>query len=263
MTPEQLQTIRLWFLKYTKGFAEADGILSVPLQTKLEHSGRVAEDCRRIAKGEGWRESDILTGEAIGWLHDVARFSQFKEFKTFHDPRSVNHGERGWSILNRAGILNTCDRMDCLRILEGVRYHNRKIIPNEVSTEAIPFVKLIRDADKLDIFEIFQRVLQENLFAAYPEALLHLSADGPIHPAILEDVRQRRNPSYQHIKSSADFLLVQVSWVYDMNYPSALRLFTERNILERIARHLPSDEAVQSVLQVAGEYVEAKTRLTM
>ncbi|MFH0880871.1 MAG: HD domain-containing protein, partial [Lentisphaerota bacterium] len=182
MNSEQLNLIQNWFLNYTQTFKEEDGKLVFPLQMKMEHSARVVDDSRTLARQAGWTEPDVRVAEAIGWLHDVARFSQFKEFHTFHDPRSANHGEWGWDILKQGDLLVACDPLDRQRVLDGVRYHNRKTIPVETAEDSLRFVKLIRDADKIDIYKIFDDSLAQNLFERYPDALLHVSMEGAVNP---------------------------------------------------------------------------------
>ncbi|MFH0879851.1 MAG: HD family phosphohydrolase, partial [Lentisphaerota bacterium] len=58
----------------------------------------------------------------------------------------------------------------------------------------------------------------------------------------------------------ADFLMIQISWVYDVNYVPSLRLIRERGILGLIGAHLPPDPDVQEVLKDAGAYLERRCR---
>ncbi len=100
-----------------------------PLALKLEHSRRVAENARDIARDLLWSPEDVDLAEALGWLHDVGRFSQFSEFGHFHDTTSVDHGFRGFEIVQAAGLLAHLPENHRRCLMDGVRYHNAKTIP--------------------------------------------------------------------------------------------------------------------------------------
>ena len=98
MTIGELNIIKKWFKAYIDNYMDAEGRLHELLQLKVGHSGRVANDARALATELEWSEGEILRSEALGWLHDIGRFSQFKEYHTFHDAKSINHGQRGWEV---------------------------------------------------------------------------------------------------------------------------------------------------------------------
>ncbi|HBA86182.1 MAG TPA: hypothetical protein DCZ95_19035 [Verrucomicrobia bacterium] len=260
MNEEKLESLTKWFHEYANTFRDRQPVLPFAMQLKLNHSLRVVQDMERIAAALGWPAEEIRTAKALGLLHDVARFSQYAEFGTFHDPRSVNHGERGWQICVDMKLLSDCSPEDRQRILDGVRYHNRRTIPPETSAEALRFVKLIRDADKLDIFRIVDTAIEKNQFLDNPEILLHVEIDGPPTPALLDELEQTRSASYKYLKTLADFLLVQLYWVYDMNYAPTIRCFSERRTLDRIAGRLPDTDRIRRIVQEARAYVEAQAK---
>ncbi|MCK5676839.1 MAG: HD domain-containing protein, partial [Verrucomicrobia bacterium] len=75
MTDLQLQRIAEWFESYTGTFASVDGRFHLPLQLKVDHSRRVADNARQLAEDLGWNPEEANGAEALGWLHDVGRFS--------------------------------------------------------------------------------------------------------------------------------------------------------------------------------------------
>ena len=260
MNKRKLEWLRQWFDDYAYSFRGHESQLPFALQLKLDHSRRVAALARRIAADLQWPEEEIQTAEALGLLHDVARFSQFVEFGTFHDPRSVNHGERGWQMCQDFKLLEDCAPEDQWKVLEGVRFHNRRTIPEDATAAALPFVKLIRDADKLDIFEIVETAMVQNQFREHPEVLLHVKMDGTPSPVLLEKLEHSRAASYKHLNSLADFLLLQLYWVYDLNYTPSFRVFRERGTLDSIAARLPAGDRISRIVDMARRHVEAHAK---
>jgi putative nucleotidyltransferase with HDIG domain len=256
MNEEKLLSLTKWFHEYAQSFKDHQPDLPFAIRLKLNHSLRVAHDMEQIATELGWPTEDVRTAKALGLLHDVARFSQFAEYGTFHDPRSINHGERGWQICLEMKLLADCSTEDQQRILEGVRYHNRREIPPEAHPDALRFIKLIRDADKLDIFKIVDTAIEKNQFRDNPEILLHVEIDGPPNPVVLDELEQTRSASYKNLKTLADFMLVQLFWVYDLNYAPAIRRYHERQTLDHIAKRLPDTDRIRKIIQEARSYVE-------
>ena len=79
------------FIKYTKNFDLSNN----RIKGKQEHSLRVMRISEEIAKRLNWKKEEIEIATLIGLLHDIGRFEQYQEFKTFHDSRSVDHGDLG------------------------------------------------------------------------------------------------------------------------------------------------------------------------
>lgn len=255
MNSNQVRHIHSWYQDYAAGFRQKDGKLPVTLQRKLEHSACVAEDCLNIARDLGWSESDVALAEAVGWLHDVGRFRQYTEYGTLRDALSVDHGELGSSILKESDVLADCTPLERTIIGEAVCHHNRREISSTIMPVALPFLKLVRDADKLDIYTVVEGMIKGNDQSAHPDMLLNISIDGPVNPVLLEEIKRGEDGSFSNIKSVADFQVVMISWVYGINYRQSLQRIQQRNLISRIAYNLPNDPAVQEVVQAALRYI--------
>ena len=154
MNSEILEKIKTWFDEYITTHIPEKMLSNQMIQIKLEHSRHVADNCSTIAEELKWDEREILTAEALGLLHDIGRFSQFVEYRTFSDSDSVNHGELGCKVVKHSKILSSISVRHRQCILDGIRHHNHRNLVQDVNPDSMPFLKLIRDADKLDIFRV-------------------------------------------------------------------------------------------------------------
>ncbi len=250
MNTEQLEIIRIWFDDYVHSLFGADGLPGC-IVLKIEHTKRVAENARQIAEELGWDQASVVVAETLGWLHDVGRFTQFVEFGHFHDATSVNHGTCGCCIVREAGILSILSEETRSCLLESIQHHNARIIPEETTEDCLPFLKLIRDADKLDIYRVVLEHLQQDGFLELKNMWPHVDLDGPISPKVLESAQKKKNGSVVDIQSLADFLLLQIGWVYEIYYAPTRKRMAERGILDDIGRYLPDDPRVSDVLKQA------------
>ncbi len=255
MTHAELDRIRNWFATYACQFAAADGSLPLPLQVKVDHSRRVADEARDMARELQWPETDLRVAEAVGLLHDVGRFTQYTRFRTFRDLDSINHGAHGAEVLAGSDLASAWP--DALRevLLASVRHHNAHQVPVEMASPAKAFLHLVRDADKLDIYQVVLHALQTNEFDQHPEITLSIRREGPVTPELLDEIRRGQPGSYRHLKTVSDLVLVMQSWVFCINYTPALRRIAERRFLEDLSAFLPADRAAREVAQAVRDFV--------
>lgn len=214
-----------WFERYARSFADKDGQLCMHLELKRKHSFEVAENARIIASRLSWDHKSTGIAFASGLLHDTGRFSQFRDHGTFYDPASVDHGEEGYKVLEMffpSGVLDS----ETERILkETARYHNKKdLVPTDRAVT--PFLKIVRDADKLDILEVVRTNVESGRMG---ELMPQMDLQGGVSPALVEEISEEGFASYSNVRSLADFLFLQVSWVYDLNYEPSVVIFKERD----------------------------------
>ena len=258
MTAEEFRTIREQFQSYVDGFAEEGRSLHPVLQLKADHCERVAAEAKALAIDLGWPLPDRTAAEALGLLHDVGRFSQYADFGSFSDPVSVDHGLRGWEVVRAEGWLSDWAPEERGRMLDGIRYHNGRTIPDNLSRQSLAMVRLIRDADKLDIFEIVLSEVRRDGFQDLPKMLPHLALDRTPTPEMVRELRGKRNASSQGIRTLADFLLLQLSWVYTMNYAPTVRRFHERDLCGQVLDLLEVDAAVEAFRADIDDYVTTR-----
>ncbi len=257
MKETALTHIRGWFSGYTDTFRDAGGKLVPMLQLKLDHSFRVAENASGIAADLGWAPEDAQAAEAIGILHDVGRFSQLHKFKTLSDRHSLNHAEHSCEVVEQHGVLAELATERRRQILDAIRHHNRIAIPVDLPASSVPFARLIRDADKLDIFRIFHDAVVTGSIAEHPEMLVGMRSDGAPNPEVVGLIRQRRQCPFSMVKTLTDFKLLQLSWVYEVHYPTTLARIAERRVLENLAELLPATAEVEELVEAARQYVAA------
>lgn len=252
MNKQQLQQVRHEFLAYTNRFIEhTNGVMAPMMELKREHCAFVAKNCHDLVVAEGWDQAQQRSAEALGLLHDIGRFSQLEEFETFSDSLSINHGFRGAEIIEEEGILDGLDSEQKVNLVTAVKYHNAHQLPTHLPEEQLHWLKLIRDADRLDIYRVVLNAIQTKQLNNHPEIGLKLSLDGDPCPELMDKIMQLDPPEYRECKSFSDFLLLILSWCYQMSYSSTLDLIRKRGIIDALAEYLPKNHPrVGSVLSL-------------
>lgn len=131
------------------------------IKLKIEHIQRVAKNANDIAENLKLSKEDIDLAWLIGLLHDIGRFEQVRLYHTFNDGKSVNHAEIGVKILFEDVLIREFieDKQYDEIIKIAILNHNRPAIEKGLTERQLLHSKIIRDADKIDIYfnNIFER----------------------------------------------------------------------------------------------------------
>ncbi|WP_299301307.1 HD domain-containing protein [uncultured Fretibacterium sp.] len=238
-----LEGVRGWFESYARGFDLTEPMLEM----KYVHSRDVMRVGEALVRDLGWGAAQAETGVAACLLHDTGRFSQYRDFRTYQDGKSIDHGDRGYAVLAAELPRELADDGAREAILESVRLHNKRELPEELGEGVLPFCRLVRDADKLDVFRLVQRCMREGREAELlPSHRLGL----PLSETLLDEVERTGRGSYANAASMLDYLLIQMTWTLDLNYAPSRAILRRSGILDDIRGRFPRGDArVQRVLE--------------
>jgi len=259
MRHTDLISLKKWFADYCRSFYSSDAEDQKNIKLKEEHTYRVCENIRDISKGLLLDEKQLTLAEAVALFHDVGRFPQYAKYRTFRDSISVNHGILGSQTLIEQKVLNNLPKEEQEIIIQAVRFHNAFSVPKSAGEDKVFFIRLIRDADKLDIWGVFLDFYEgpdENKASAVSLGL-------PDTPTYSEDalasLYDKNIVSLSKVKTLNDFKLLQLSWVFDLNFMPSFRMLSERNYIERIVGHLTQVNKIDDLKSFLMEFVRAKT----
>jgi hypothetical protein len=254
MNVGDLQRFREWFESYTQSFLVGNEEDRRNISLKIEHTYNVCSLIVPIAREETADHSLVLLAETVALFHDIGRFPQYAQYKTFRDSVSVNHGKLGAETLTEEKVLAGLPGEEQEIILTAVRFHNAFSIPILVNPAALFCLKLIRDADKLDIWRIFLEFYENGKDGLASAAGLGLPDTPEYSDDIVAAICEKRTASLSSVKSLTDFILLQLSWIYDLNFKPSVRILMEKEIIDRFVRFLPRSEDVMRVSRILGDY---------
>ena len=257
MEQEQIERLRVWFEEYVGGFYGEDEFVNANINLKEEHSRRVCEEMVELAEELGLSDNQKRVAEAIALLHDIGRFRQFVRYRTYNDPRSVNHCLLGLEVLRETGVLEEVESEERELIEKAIEYHGLMELPDDLEEECLLFSRMIRDADKVDIYYVVTEYYKQ--YRDEPkEFKLELELpDEPWYSAdVVEGVLEGRRIDYGRLRTLNDIKLCQLAWVYDVNFSAALRRVKGRRLLEKIFDFLPATEDIDRVRAKIFEYVD-------
>lgn len=245
-----------WFNSYVKKFYGEDSLINQNIELKEIHTLNVAKHSVNIAKSLNLSEEEVNTAEIIGLFHDIGRFEQFRKYKTFRDALSENHATLGIKILEENNVLENLDENRRKVIIKAIHLHNTKELPDNLNEEDALFCKLIRDADKLDIFRVIIEYEKERKDNPNP-AIDNLPFTPGYNKELLEDILLSRKISNNSLKNYNDRKLYELSWITDLNYPFSFNYIKEKRVLEKLISCLPENDEINKLSKHLKQYIES------
>lgn len=251
VSKERLSCFKTWFNEYYESFIKQDENFNKIIELKYKHSLRVCSEITDIGQHCGLHENQIRLAETMALFHDLGRFEQYSNYLTFSDKKSLNHSGLAIKILEEHKVLKDITPETVDLIYNCILNHNKLEIPFDSFGDELFFSKLLRDADKIDIFYVFTDYFENRNL--YPGNTIEL--DLPDIPDINEDnflyIESGKLIKSENLRSFNDFKLMQLSWLFDINFSRSYQIIKERKYIEKIFNYLPySDKTIKAKTNV-------------
>ena len=251
---ELLKRMHSWMFAYMKSFYTDDEEVQRGILIKETHTGYVTSNCVALAKHLNLPQHDIELAEIIGLFHDVGRFYQYQKYKTFNDAQSEDHADLALKVIDDLEFFKELCAEDYELVKFAIKNHNKKTIAPTDDERKILFAKLIRDADKLDIYRVLEPYLAQENVDKMPNFITGRSPE--ISPDFIKNFVDGEQADFYKIRTNGDRKIVRLMWIYDVNFKWTMEKIVERGYIDKLVKNLPPDENVAKGVQRIRNYVE-------
>ncbi len=230
-----------WMTNYMKSFYTEDEEVQRGILIKETHTGYVTSNSVELAKHLKLNQHDIELAEIIGLFHDVGRFKQYSIYKTFNDADSEDHADLGMKVISELDFFKKLSTEDFEIAKFAIQQHNKKEIAPNSDTRKILFAKIIRDADKLDIYRVLEPYFEQKNAEKMPNFIKGKQI-AEISDDFVEHFAKGEQADYREIRTNGDRKIVRLMWIYNVNYAWTLQKIVERGFVDKIIENLPRNE---------------------
>jgi hypothetical protein len=259
MTPVTLSRLKSWFIDYAEGFESRDPHKDGAYRLKIDHTLRVCENIHQVGKSLSLADGEMNLAQAVGLFHDVGRFEQFARYRTFNDSKSINHARLSLQVLGWEAMWRALPLYERRLAAAAVAYHNAAALP-DAEPRHLRFMRLIRDADKLDIWKVVIDYYHREDKTRNPTIELGLPDTPSCSEKVVKTLASGRFVRTRDLRTLNDFKLLQISWVYDLNYRESFQMTENRAIIDAIASVIPGQPEVDAAIAAAREHVYRMAR---
>lgn len=249
-----------WFHSYVDTFQTTDQSCQINIDLKRDHTIRVCTATRIISESLDLEKNDIHLASICALLHDIGRFDQYTRYRTFLDAKSENHALLGVQIIQQKKILKGLSKEQQKIIEFSVSLHNCASLPHKGDERNLFFTKIIRDADKLDIFFLMKSYFKDKKQAPNRGIELDLPDIDFISEDIWQDLMDNKIVKIKHLKSLNDFKLMMISWIYDITFQKTFQIVREEKFIEALFDELPPTHQILQFKTKALHYLKNKAQ---
>jgi putative nucleotidyltransferase with HDIG domain len=249
------QELKKFFDSYTAEFNLAKEKDQKNIQLKIDHSKRVTKDMEEIIDGMSLTTEEKFLAKIIALYHDIGRFKQYKQYKTFSDYKSEDHGQLGVEVINENNLINDLTENQQNIIFKAINEHNKADLSQEIfgNEQELLFARLIRDADKIDILNIF---VERYKTKSQKDYIIQLSTEPEIDEEIYSKTLKKESVNYNKLKTINDLKIMQLGWIYDINFKESLEIIKERKYIEVIYNSMEQSKKADQIYQQLKEYIK-------
>ena len=249
------------FAEYVSNYDKSD----LMIIRKVEHTYRVLEMSIRIAKSLSLSEEDVKLAGVIGLLHDIGRFEQYRLAHSYNDSQTgIDHAHLGVQVLFEQGkikeFLPETREFDDI-IKNAVEEHNKLAIKEGLTARELLQAKIIRDADKIDILEIFLANEQDTIQIAKNNGF---EITSNVNEELVKALFDNKQVDRSVFKYFLDWYLNMLTFFYDINYPESIKIIKEKDFvnihINQAINIVPSQrELLEKIRKHMIEYLNNKT----
>ena len=242
------------FIKYTNTY----DLNNEGIARKVGHTIRVMELSKNLAESLNLSLEEIDLATLIGLLHDIARFDQMKIYGTFKDFKSVDHGDLGVEILKKDDFIRKFIKEETYDdiIFKAIRNHNKYSLEDGLSEKEMLFAKMIKDTDKIDI--TYEGTC---IFWNDPQEIEEIN-NSIVTDKVFEQIMSKTLVDKRNTRNKLDEVLVNLAFVFDLNFKESLKIIKEKNYIEQILNRFAFKEPetlekIEKIRQIIDEYIKS------
>jgi hypothetical protein len=255
MIPRELiSTLRSAFDEYVIPFKSAPYNLDPMIGKTIVHSAKVVENILILAEYLELSENEKAVAEIAAQFHDIGRFwlllpENSRVEISDHADGSIEYLKTNKSFLQLDEPTQTI-------ILEVIKNHNKPDLPKKDGEAILFYVKLLRDADKLDSWRATSEYITRKGGKPNMVTELIISEKSVVTPAFCKIIIEGGIPSKSDIVTFNDFIIFQMSWIFDLHFKKSFQILNQRQYMRHLYDSLPKNDNVIEIYRMIRIYLE-------
>ena len=230
---------------------------------KVKHTYHVVNNAKYICEKLNLDELNTDIAMVIALLHDIGRFTQAKEMKTFReDITSFDHATLGVKLLFEKGeirkFINNNEYDEIIK--NAIANHSKYIFDeNGLSDTELLHCKIIRDADKIDSFRA------KNVDDIYTMANIHSEdiENSLITDKIYNDFMCEKTILSKDRKTGIDIWISYIAFIFGLEFKCSYELIKEKDYINKLFNRFKyklENKKMNELRNKALYYLDKKTK---
>lgn len=236
-------------------------INSTEIKHKIEdikgHSLRVAKTSAELSKTIAELQDQVYLPQIIALVHDLGKAEMIVQGTESATNILRDHASTSVSLIQQMSFFQKIPADIQPILLKAVENHNKIKLPKLDNEQELVYAKLLRDADKLDIYESSYKFFKER-FGTQPLVTLDLLNQTEISNSILKSIMAGKPANLEDMKTMNDYKLALLAMAFDLNFKASFKIMSERQYIQKIYETLPKRDQIIDAYRMIKLFVENK-----
>lgn len=257
ITVELLKECRLEFEEYFQSLTAESTESQMRVEDIRIHSMRVVNNSRMLAQVLLQTEEERNVAEVIALFHDYGKAVMIVQGTESPINIQHNHAALSAKLVQQMDFFAKIPVDVQLIVLKSIENHNKLKLPKLDNDQQTQYARLLRDADKLDIFETSYRFFKEKN-GLQPMMTLDLINHPEVSEKVVKSVMAGKTAAVEDMKTMNDYRLLLLSMAFDLNFKYTFRILSEKQFIQKIYETLPKRDQIIDAYRGIKLFVENK-----
>ena len=139
-----------------------------------------------------------------------------------------------------------------------IYHHNKLQLPKKGKEREMIHASILRDADKLDILKVLTDYYSDKNKKPNHTLTWELPTGGTVSKPVAKEILAGKLVPKGKVKNETDVKIMQLSWVFDLNFKPSFEIISENRLFEKIYNTLPKTDTVIEIYRKVKVYSENK-----
>lgn len=251
---ELISSLRTAFSEYIIPFRSAPYDADPKIENTILHTEKVVENILILADSLELSENEKYVAEIAAQFHDIGRLWLLLPENS--ESKITDHAEAGIEYLKTNPIFEQLDESTQNIIIQVIKNHNKPELPKKEGEAFLFYVKLLRDADKLDLWRATTEYIARKGGKPNMIAELDLSMKPIVNPTVSKIIIEGGIPNKSDILTFNDFLIFQMSWIFDLHFKKSFQILNQKQYIRHIYDSLPKNDNVIEIYRMIRIHIE-------
>ena len=220
----------------------------------IEHTARVVENSLILAESLQLSENEKAVAEIAALFHDIGRLRILLPENS--DSNLIDHAEKSAEYLRSDSTFSELDAPTQNIIIQAIKNHNKPDLPLKESETILFYSRLLRDADKLEVWPATSDYLMRKAGKPNMAIDLALSEKAVVTPSFCKIIIEGGIPNKSDLITFNDFIIFQMSWIFDLNYKKSFQIVNQKQFIRHLYESLPKNDSVIEIYRMIRIYTE-------
>jgi len=257
ITVELLKECHLEFEKYFRSLI-VDSPLHHPRVEDIRlHSNNVAIQANILAKAVLQSEEERRIVEVSALFHDLGKAVLIVQGDESPTNIQRDHAALSAKLLQEMKFYSKLPADIQLILTKSIENHSKQKLPKLDNEQQTLYARILRDADKLDIFESSFRYFKER-FGVQPFISIDLINQVDVSDKIIKSILAGKMAAVEDMKTINDYKLLLLSMTFDLNFKYTYRIMSEKQYIQKIYETLPKRDQIIDIYRSIKLFIENK-----